>query len=59
MEAAMPAPDDDWGIGICDLNVELIEKRVRQFERGETPKSEDCAIAAENAAAGRARGRNG
>ena len=61
MEAAMPAPDDDWGIGICDLNIELIEFQLRTFEKGEKPsklKREDCAIAAENPAAGKARGRN-
>ena len=33
MEAAMPAPDDDWGIGICDLNVEQLEKQLRKLER--------------------------
>ena len=58
MEAAMPAPDHDWGIGICDLNVKQFEKRLQKFERGEKPQSEDCAIAAENPAAGKARGRN-
>ena len=58
MEAAMPAPDHDWGIGICDLNVKQLEKRFQKLERGEKPQSEDCAIAAEISAAGKARGRN-
>ena len=54
----MPAPDDDWGTGICDLNVEQLERQLQKLERGERPKMEDCAIAAENPAAGKARGRN-
>ena len=60
MEAAMPAPDDDWGTGICDMNVEQLERQLRKLERGERPpKGEACAIAPESPASGKVRGRNG
>ena len=29
IEAAMPAPADDWGTGICDLSVKQLEKQLQ------------------------------
>ena len=59
MEAATPAPDSDWGVGICDLNVAQLEKQLQKLETGErSHKGEACAIAAGNPAAGKVRGRN-
>ena len=43
IEEAMPAPDDDWGTGICDLNVQELEKQLEKLERGKTMKEDTKA----------------
>ena len=60
IEAAAPAIDEDWGTGICDLNVQLLERQLKQLEKGHEPVTEEpAASATENPCAGKIRGRNG